>query len=62
MRYIRQGGPGWQRLDRGYRVVLLNPLRHGGLIRWYEGRGAAVLYRDSRAVVLDRGPSVRPKP
>jgi hypothetical protein len=53
--YLDQRGDGWERLGRGYRLVVLDP-RRLRLVRTYERRpGVRVLYRDRNVVVYDRG-------
>jgi hypothetical protein len=53
--YLDQRGDGWERLARGYRLVVLDPHRLR-LTKTYERRhGVRVLYRDRNVVVYDRG-------
>jgi hypothetical protein len=53
--YLDQRGDAWERLARGYRLVVLDPHRLR-LARAYERRpGVRVLYRDRSVVVYDRG-------
>ena len=53
--YLDQRGDAWERLARGYRLVVLDPHRLR-LARAYERRpGVRVLYRDRNVVVYDRG-------
>jgi hypothetical protein len=63
MRYLGQETPTWERVSRGYRVIILRRSSAGSLIRWYAGQpGVAVLYRSSHVVAFDRGRSADPKP
>ena len=52
--YLRQSGPDWQRVSRGYSIVVVDPSRNGGLYRFYRARGLRVLYHGSRVAVFKR--------
>jgi hypothetical protein len=50
-----QKGVSWQRLARGYRVLVLDPDDDRNVVRFYAHLpGTAVLYRDKKVVVLER--------
>jgi len=52
-RFDDQTGAGWWRLARGYGLLVLDPGRELGAIRWYrERKHVATLYRDPRVAVL----------
>jgi hypothetical protein len=55
MDFLFQQGVDWDRLGRGYRLLVLDPKRDATLARIFRGRHWRVLYRDERFVVLDRG-------
>jgi hypothetical protein len=52
--YLKQSGPDWQRLSRGYRIVVVDPERNAGLYRFYRSRGLRILYGGSRVAVFER--------
>lgn len=52
--YLRQSGPNWQRLSRGYSIIVVDPARNSGLYRFYSASGLRVLYRGSRVAVFRR--------
>jgi hypothetical protein len=53
--YLYQSGADWERPGTGYRVLVLNPVTESRLLETYTSRGARVLFRDRRLVILDRG-------
>ena len=52
--YLKQSGPDWQRVARGYSIVVVDPARNSGLYRFYRAHGLRVLYRGSRVAVFKR--------
>ena len=52
--YLKQSGPDWQQLSRGYRLIVLDPSWNKGLDRYYTAHGLRVLYRGSRVVVFEQ--------
>lgn len=63
MDFQLQYGTNWESPSRGYRLLVLNPTSFSNLLTTFEHRrGVRILYRSSRVVVLDRGPTADPKP
>jgi hypothetical protein len=52
--YLRQSGPGWERVARDYHIVVVDPERNGNLFRTYRARHLRVLYLGARVAVFDR--------
>jgi hypothetical protein len=54
--YFWHTGGRWERLSRGYRLIVLDPKNETELVKTYDSRpGTRVLFRSSRFVVYDRG-------
>ena len=51
--YLKQSGPGWDRLSRGYRVIVVDPRGNKALYRTYEARGLRMLFRNDHVAVFD---------
>jgi hypothetical protein len=53
--YLYQSGSDWDRVARGYSVLVLDPGRESGLVAMYDGQpDMRVLYRSSLVVVFER--------
>lgn len=55
MSFIFQRGADWDSLGRGYRLLVLDPVRDSKLAATFRHRGWHALYLDHRFVVLERG-------
>jgi hypothetical protein len=52
--YLFQTSADWERVSRGYDVLVLSPKRNPRLVATYDRRGTRVLYRAPRIVVFER--------